>query len=427
MNNVGLLQPILDGGIRWTNFFNGRLLTGEDLSAEQQSAQQARALLGTALGDGIVAGLEVFRSLPSTPQSPTFTVFGGVAINRQGQVLALNTPATGLAVSLVRPTPPGTQPGTGSASFADRLPPQAGVYVAGTLAYLLVIAPASGSEGLAPTSGLGGITPTCATRYTVEGVQFRLVQMDVAPEVLNDTAHLRNLLAYGCFGATDAQFETLRADPFGPGADGSAYGSIDLLRANGLVTDADVPLAVIHWTAAGAVEFVDMWSARRRLVRRSTLPDWLIGAQDRRTAEAEAMLAQFQDHLVDVRLGNTSPQSIAAGEVFRFLPPVGLLPITGTASAPAFDYPTFFGAAVTRGPAVVDAANMEALVRLALPYAPIDLQDSPVVWLYQIRENLPSPGQTTTPAPYLLFTTGHVPFMGRASFDLGRWDYGAYE
>ncbi|HEY1295296.1 MAG TPA: hypothetical protein VGJ60_19630 [Chloroflexota bacterium] len=427
MSSVGLLQPILDGGIRTTTFFNGRLLTGEDLTAEQQAAQQAHALLGSALGDGIVWGLQVGGSVTSTPRSPSITVFAGLAVNRLGQVLALNAPATGVEVTLVRPTPPGTPAGITRAGFVDRLPPQAGVYVAGTLAYLLVIAPASGSEGLAPTSGLNGIAPTCATRYTVEGVQFRLVQMDVASSVLNDQAHLRNLLAHLCFGTSDDRLQVLHRDPFGPNVDGSSYGAVDQLRASGLVTDADVPLAVIHWTDAGAVEFVDMWSARRRLVRRATVPEWLTGAQDRRLAEGEAMLAQFQAQLLDVRLGNTSPQSVAATDVYRFLPPVGLVPISAIGFAPAFDAQRFFGSTVTRGPAVLDAASMDAVVHMALHYAPIDLQNPAPVWLYRIRENWPLPGATPSPAPYLLFTTGHVPFMGRAGFDLGRWDYGAYE
>ena len=47
-----LLTPIVNNRTRSVNFFNGRLLTGEDLTAEQQANRVAHSLLGQAAGAG---------------------------------------------------------------------------------------------------------------------------------------------------------------------------------------------------------------------------------------------------------------------------------------------------------------------------------------------------------------------------------------
>ena len=40
-NVLQLQQPLTDGGIRSVNFFNGRLLSGKDLSREQAARREA--------------------------------------------------------------------------------------------------------------------------------------------------------------------------------------------------------------------------------------------------------------------------------------------------------------------------------------------------------------------------------------------------
>ena len=54
---VALQEPFGDDGIRTVNFFNGRLLTGNDMSREQAARRQADARIGLAMGDGIASGL----------------------------------------------------------------------------------------------------------------------------------------------------------------------------------------------------------------------------------------------------------------------------------------------------------------------------------------------------------------------------------
>src|SRR4051812_48149119 len=90
MATIQLGTGILDNGIRSVNFFNGRLLSGEDLSQEQTANRTARRYLGQAVGEGVAYGLEVSQSQGvSTPSMPVVTVQPGLAVNRNGQTLAL--------------------------------------------------------------------------------------------------------------------------------------------------------------------------------------------------------------------------------------------------------------------------------------------------------------------------------------------------
>src|SRR5262245_19841353 len=98
---VQLQQPLTDGGIRSVNFFNGRLLSGRDLTREQDARREADARLGRAIGDGVAYGLEVARDVArDTPSAPLLRVKAGLAVNRVGQTLRL---ATDASVALTRP------------------------------------------------------------------------------------------------------------------------------------------------------------------------------------------------------------------------------------------------------------------------------------------------------------------------------------
>src|SRR5215831_11331701 len=80
-----LLTPIVNDRTRSVNFFNGRLLTGEDLTAEQQANRVAHSLLGQSIGPGVAYGLEVSEStVSSTKKAPVLAVTRGLAINPNG-------------------------------------------------------------------------------------------------------------------------------------------------------------------------------------------------------------------------------------------------------------------------------------------------------------------------------------------------------
>ena len=332
MSTAELLKPILESGIRSVNFFNGRLLTGEDMSREQLANREARKLIGQAVGDGIAYGFEVAKT-PGAGTAPRLTVQPGLALNRCGESLRL---ASAADLSLVRPQNGST---AGESSFGDCTPFQAGTYVAGSGVYLLVISPARGTEGRAPISGLGNDPVDCNTKYTVDGVQFRLVQLDLTPNELNDENHLRSLVAYKCFGI--AQLKPLLTAAFSSASED--YGLLDQLRPNRL-TDCDVPLAVFLWSATQGIKFVDTWAVRRRLIEPSAADEWTAAVGDRRRSEAEATLLQFQDELDSIKagagLGGAPPAAqIAADQRFTYLPPAGFLP-TGTGG---FDWKKFLG------------------------------------------------------------------------------------
>ena len=93
MSAIELLEPFLEQGIRNTNFFNGRLLSAEDLRAEQEANRQQHQQLGQAIGEGIAYGLEVRQAIDTSPPSgtaaPLVKVSAGLALNRRGQALFL--------------------------------------------------------------------------------------------------------------------------------------------------------------------------------------------------------------------------------------------------------------------------------------------------------------------------------------------------
>ena len=82
-----------------------------------------------------------------------------------------------------------------------------------------------------------------------------------------------------------------------------------------------------------------------------------------------------------------------------------------------------------RRPAFINAARLESLVRDSLHFPAIDTQSGELVWLYRVRENRTAIEITKpTPAPrsYIVFASGHIPYLADAQFNLGRWNYSNY-
>ncbi|HVF41421.1 MAG TPA: hypothetical protein VM936_00325 [Pyrinomonadaceae bacterium] len=431
MNRVDLLEPLLDGGIANTNFFNGRLLSAEDLRAEQKAGRRQRAQLGVAVGEGVVDGLWVERAATGGELAAVLRVSAGLALNRGGQPLAL--PAD-TEVALVRaPDAAGADAGL----FVPCLPPSQTAVVAGAGVYVLAISPASGYTGRAPTSGLGDTglsSPGCGSRYAVEGVQFKLVSLDVnklglPPEAVAEIAQLmeatdaksgsklRNVLAHLCYG--DEELRRRARDIFDPSAvDSAEYGALDALRRQGGLTDCDVPLALLYWTAGG-IQFVDAWAARRAPAAPSSAGRFAPFVAERRVREAEAMFLQFQEQLRATYADEPNLNQMVASERFAYLPPVGLLPLNGPGGTPGFDYQKFFSGLSFRPPHYVEGAVAEPLMRLALNYGPVSVARREPLWLYQVLDG-------TTPRPYLIFVTAYVPFQAETRFDFVRWDFSRF-
>lgn len=447
MGRIELLQPFLEGGIRNTNFFNGRLLSAEDLRQEQTANRERDAQLARAIGAGVVEGLEVERATGAGSGGLTNAVVqvrAGLALNENGQALSL--PAD-TEVALVREL---ETVNAEAGLFAMCAPPKQTAVVSGAGIYLLVVTPASGYEQRAPVSGLGGAgltSPGCGSRYAVEGVQFKLVGVDIntlagIPQAtraeLNSLMNaggaanlslLRNLSAYLCFGA--AQTVSFARDPFAAAnrpQEQPAPNVLEALRAGGELTRCDVPLALVYWTATAGIDFVDMWSVRRRVVHASVTDEWGAPGGDGERALREAMAMQFQDQLETLRATAASAQAVKAETYFRYLPPAGFVPLGGVAGLVGFGYQSLFQNMTYRGPVFINGARLPALLHEARSYPPIETKSDEMFWLYLVRENQQAfnAGGANRPQPYLVFAKGHTPYQADAQFDLAYWNYSNY-
>ena len=243
-----LQQPVVDGGIRSVNFFNGRMLTARDLTREQAANREVDRRLGRAVGEGIAYGFEVSKSPESTNESPVVSVEPGLAVNRQGQTLWLQD-KTDVALSSQ-----GERQRRPELIFGECLPLQSGTYVCGR-----------GRVSAHCRAGRNSRRPRgdeCAKhrRRSVQhgcagfrGAVSAWIQIDppITAAELQDQDHLQNLIAYKCFGVDDRQ--AFVRDLFGPVV--KKYGLLDGLRPNQL-TDCDVPLGVLYWTLTDGIKFV---------------------------------------------------------------------------------------------------------------------------------------------------------------------------
>ena len=413
-----LLKPILGSGIRTVNFFNGRLLSGEDLSAEQEAQRQGRRLLGQATGEGIAHGLEVAEARGlSTLSSPVVTVEAGLAVSRAGQLLKLKD-RTNVALKQQSSASGAAAAAQTSETFKDCQPLQPGGYIVGESVYLLTLAPAEGREGRAPASGFGDLPITCNTRYTVEGVQFRLIEL-LTPEQIGNLRSLRNRVAYQCFGVEETQ--SYQRNPFGPSLKG--YGLLDDYRPD-VLTDCEVPLALMYWTAGRGLEFVDLWSVRRRLTAQSFGGGLELLFGDRRASEGEAMLLQFQQQVSEL-FAAAEPQTVVASEHFQYLPPVGVLPV-GAGGFKGFDLNTFFGGRVLGQPEYVDNAYVLSLFRDSLDHEPLNLSRGEPVRLYKTWLSAPIIVEGRPVQPSVVYASPYMTHLAAARFDVARWDGATY-
>ncbi|HEU4532934.1 MAG TPA: hypothetical protein VFS00_02405, partial [Polyangiaceae bacterium] len=334
--------------------------------------------LGRLVGEGVAWGLTVSPS--PAPKKPAVVVEPGLAVNALGQTLRL---AERFELSIERPDGQGdAAPPPPANDFGDCQPSQTGVYLAGDGMYLLTIAPAGAAEGSVPTSGLGNLAASCATRFLVDAVKFRLVSLTgffTNAELVGPK--LRNLAAARCFGLDAAA--ALVTDPFGP-----APAPARLLEKLGKKLHAgEVPLATLHWTAEAGIDFVDLWSVRRRPAGPPDELVWSPALGARAVAEAEAMMLQFQDHLDALADGPDPIEATVATAAFDYLPPAGILPLAGSPTFRGLDVGVFFQGLKARDPIFIEGARVEPLLRRALHFPPIDLASGKMIWVYHVREN----------------------------------------
>jgi hypothetical protein len=414
MSATHLEEAVTGGGITSVNFFNGRLLTGEDLSREQLANRAARLQLGRALGAGVGYGLDVSEAKGiSGPARPVLRIEPGLAINEEGAALELTARTDVLLVSDRDPTAAAP-----TELFADCPNGDGGGYAAGFGVYLLAIGPAERAQGRAPTSGLGNVDASCNTNVFVEGVTFRLIRVRVGADEATPQ-RLRSHVAAKAFGIGDEKRQRFFSNPFGD--EPSAYGLVDELR--GCLTTAQVPLAVLAWTAVDGIQFVDTWAVRRRIVEPAADVRWPLLVGDRARAESEAMFLQFETHARNLVDSTASPQTVAAADRFEYLPPVGIIPILGAPTSRGFNAGTFFGDQASTRAEMTDARIFRSLLHEGLLHEPIDVgAGKERIQLYLLWENVTAVRHGTSLQLALVFAKNTIPYRGIARFGDAYWD-----
>ena len=382
---IDLDQVVLDGGRRFVNFFEGRILTGRDLRDEQSAARQGRNALGRGIGAGVIHGFEVTDATPSGIGAvPTVRVAAGLAINRDGQTLDLKAERT-VRLAVLDPDSPNQdagafdlcadQPSTSDAPTAEGF-------------HLLTVAPATGYQEEAPKSGLedAGSAGGCGRRYVTLGLRFRLVRFDPAliaggglgaeiaalSSATSTTARsrLRSLVAH--LGLGTGERGDFPDDPFSRDASGAS----DLLNWGleatlGTGDDAkletcEIPLAVLR-LRGGQFSFIDMSSVRRAPYTPAISRHWpLIGSFERHETDM-ATVFQFQEHLRWLLQDEGVAPTLTATEYFSHLPPVGFLPFPSAANFLP-DAPP---------PIDLDPRRLIPLTEEALAYPAVELTSSP--------------------------------------------------
>ncbi|MCS6844213.1 MAG: extracellular solute-binding protein [Caldilineales bacterium] len=311
-----LLEATFVDGLRMPHYANGRLLSAEDLQADQAATLTRLSRLGQATGHGVVEGL-----MAAQVGNTGVQVTAGLGVNRAGQLVRLPGAVTLSLVPASGPAPAVLDAGL----FADCAvaPTNGGGSSLADGAYLLTVTPVARLEGQAPLKATpsGSLPAGCAARWEVEGAQFKAIKLaafGVGGSGATDK-NRQNRLAHWCFGSD--HLRRLPPDPFRFGDD---YGGLATVAAADL-TECDLPLAVFYWQGA-KVAFLDPWAVRRRLVQLLPSADWRGVLSDRRVADAEARFLQFQDQ-VSRLLAAGNVAALKAADHFRYLPPVGYLPI----------------------------------------------------------------------------------------------------
>lgn len=304
---ISLNQPAATSGAARTFFFNGRLLSAEDLKREQALREDGQSQLARLIGCGIAAGLEVSGDVGNSRLS----IAAGLGVTPSGLVIDIDTLDLDLAGSTggVR----GSAFATCAAAMANLASPAAGLY-------LLVLTPTWIGSGRAAT--LLGEVGACNRNVEQPAVRARLLAI-VAPQNATEPT-VRNLVAHALLApddpaavlshaaAVDAPAGAFRLTGWWPASTVPTLGADDL------------PLALLRIDQNAEVVWLDGAAARRRIAP----PPGLAGDSFWRISHAlemEAFARQFVDQLADEAALLTKNQNAAGATAFAVLPPVALL------------------------------------------------------------------------------------------------------
>lgn len=444
MTDVQLDTSYLDGGITTVNFFNGRVLTAEDLRSQQTGLTDRDRRIARSLGDGVATGFRVTRRA-----AETLAVEPGLAINPMGDVLELA--GEGVDVPLVVVDEEETSVDAG---FSPCTPGSASG-LTGEGVYVFCVTSASADKGGTPGVDFdsGGTAVSCGPRYTIEGLAFRLVPVDVAGlasaagldsddlDVLatpegGDRDKLRNVLSHLFLGTSTARASY--SDAFGA----ALRVPLDELRSDGMLTPCDVPLAVVTWLDSGpapGIEIVDRWAVRREVVpapspalagldgwvdpvATALLPGWSWLVSRHRRAERFATFVQFQQQLGELLEATAlhKLRHVESPDHFRYLPAAGLVPVNGgVLTRRAFDAQKFFAGVPVAATGRIAGARVEPLLRASLAYPPVDVGAGEAIFVYTVAENEDLvTGGTGGAMPFVVFSSTAIEFHGQEDLEI---------
>lgn len=240
--NARLGQVIAVAGEPRSFFFNGRLLSAEDLTREQAARDDAEARLARLIGCGVAEGLTVTAGTGSV-----LHIAAGLGVTPSGAVidignLDLDLSSAGRGASF-------SGFGNCAASLAEGQA-HAGIY-------LLTLTPAWSGQGRAAT--LLGEVGACNRRTQQPAVRARLVEVQ-SPGGLG-AASVRNELAVALLSPGQG----LAAVPEGGRVGWWMRQRIGASAAAAGLSADELPLALLQINASAEPLWIDTDSARRRL------------------------------------------------------------------------------------------------------------------------------------------------------------------
>jgi hypothetical protein len=335
---LGNSALVLDGLRRRPRYFDGRFLTGADMTRDQDYIRQRQADLARASGVGVVNGLEV--GITGSPGGEMLTITPGHGITPSGDIVTVMTRRTIAPLDL-----PAVE--RLDASLGLRLAPAVPLGRRTGL-FLLVL------RAVEFTANPIAAYPTSITgpRRVEDG------------DVIEATAI--TLVPYPDTGSAGSLAEARRG----------VVRRVFLGEAEGMPQEA-LPLAMIAMER-GAIRWIDT-----ALVRRETGADTPLqvsmGARPR--ALSEAFVLQHRRHLHDVlreRAVSGLPPVFSAMQYFSALPAAGQLPATAVLTDPLGFRQVWFPPAVDVDLSFVPHDEIAALVEESLAMPPIDLLADPL-------------------------------------------------
>lgn len=286
--NARLNQVIAVDGEPRSFFFNGRLLSAEDLSREQAARDGAERRLARLVGCGVAEGLTVAAGAGSV-----LHIAAGLGVAPSGAVIDIGN----LDLDLSSAGRGSSFSGFGNcaAGLAEGQP------VAGL--YLLTLTPAWSAQGRAAT--LLGEVGACNRRTEQPAVRARLVEVQ-APSGLT-AASLRNELAVALLSPGQGLAGVPAGGRVGWWMRQRIAGGA---AAPGLTAD-ELPLALLQIDAKAVPQWVDTDSARRRLAAPPGEAGDALWPQSW-AVEMQALAAQFLAELMEAK---------ASTAAFAWLPP----------------------------------------------------------------------------------------------------------